>query len=67
MARRDEERSEALRSANGILTEAPGEATAYRQLVLDLAEAVAEAKGGVKPSETSAIDKLKQTLGASNS
>ena len=56
---------EALRSATSIVAEkAPDEAGAYRQLVLDVADAVAEAKGGVKPGETGAIDKLRTALGS---
>jgi hypothetical protein len=56
---------EALRSATAILAEkAPDDAAAYRQLVLDVAEAVAEAKGGVKPGETAAVDKIKEALGS---
>ena len=55
---------EALRSATAVLAaKAPDEVGAYRQLVLDVAESVAEAKGGVKPGETSAIDKIKEALG----
>ena len=33
--------------------------------MLGVAEAVAEAKGGVKHSETDAIDQIKEALGAS--
>jgi hypothetical protein len=55
---------EALRSATAILAaKAPDEAGAYRQLLLDVAEAVADAKGGVKPGETGAIDKITEALG----
>jgi len=54
----------ALRSASATLAaKAPDEAGAYRQLVLDVAEAVAEAKGGVKPGETAAIEAIKGALG----
>jgi hypothetical protein len=56
---------EALRSATAILAaKAPDEAGAYRQLVVDVADSVAVAKGGVKPGETSALDKIKQALAA---
>jgi len=56
---------EALRSATSILAaKAPDEARAYRQLVLDVAESVANAKGGLKPGETSALDKINEALGA---
>jgi hypothetical protein len=55
---------EALRSATAILAaKAPDEAAAYRQLVLDVADSVAEAKGGVKPGETGAIEKIRDALG----
>jgi hypothetical protein len=55
---------EALRSATAILAaKAPEEAAAYRQLVLDVAESVASAKGGVKPGETDATEKIKDALG----
>jgi hypothetical protein len=55
---------EALRSATAILAaKAPNEAGAYRQLVLDVADSVANAKGGVKPGETGAIEKIKEALG----
>ena len=55
---------EALRSASAILAaKAPEEAAAYRQLVLDVAESVASAKGGVKPGETDATEKIKDALG----
>jgi tellurite resistance protein len=55
---------DSLRSAVAILTaKAPDDLDAYRQLVLEVAEAVAEAKGGVKPTETDAIDQIKQALG----
>jgi hypothetical protein len=54
----------ALRSASEPLAaKAPDEADAYRQLVLGAAEAVAEAKGGVKPGETAAIEAIKAALG----
>ncbi len=53
-----------LRAANETLTaKAPDEAEAYRQLVLAVAETVAEAKGGVKPGETAALDKIREALG----
>ena len=46
-----------------LAAKAPDEADAYRQLVLGVAETVAEAKGGVKPGETAALDKIRATLG----
>jgi hypothetical protein len=57
---------EALRSATAILAaKAPDELEAYRQLVLDVAESVASAKGGVSPGETAVIEKIRDALGAS--
>ena len=57
---------QSLQTATGILsTKAPDDLDAYRRLVLGTAEAVAEAKGGVKPAETTAIDQIKEALGAS--
>ena len=53
----------ALRSALATLAaKAPDEVPAYKQLVFGVAETVAEAKGGVKPGETAAIEKIKGTL-----
>jgi hypothetical protein len=55
----------ALETAMAALAEkAPEEADAYRQLVLGVADAVAEAKGGVSDQETSALDKVRAALGA---
>jgi len=47
-----------------LATKAPDELDAYRRLVLDVATAAAEAKGGVKDEETEAIAKITQALGA---
>jgi hypothetical protein len=56
---------EAVRSATAIIAaKAPDEAGAYRQLVLDVADSVANAKGGLKPGETSALDKINEALGS---
>jgi tellurite resistance protein len=56
---------EALHSATTTLAaKAPDEADAYRRLVLEVAQAVAEAKGGVKDGETAAIQKIQEALGA---
>ena len=53
----------ALRSAVATLgAKAPDDAAAYKQLVLGVAETVAEAKGGVKPGETAAIAKIEEAL-----
>ena len=54
---------EALQAGLAALSaKAPDEADAYRQLVLDVAEAVAEAKGGVSEAETPALDRVKAAL-----
>jgi hypothetical protein len=64
-AKLEAETLEALRSAQAALAaKAPDEADAYRRLVLDVAQAVADAKGGLEPGETAAIEKLKEALGA---
>jgi hypothetical protein len=56
---------DALRSAAATLqAKAPDELAAYRQLVIGLAEHVASAKSGVKPSETDAITKIEEAVGA---
>jgi hypothetical protein len=49
-------------AARAIAEKAPDEIDAYRQLVLDVAEAVAGAKGGVKEGETDALDKIRAAL-----
>ncbi|MEP7225672.1 MAG: hypothetical protein ABI783_12030 [Actinomycetota bacterium] len=55
----------ALGAAVAVLGgKAPDELEAYRSLVLDVANAVAEAKGGVKDEETAAIAKITSALGA---
>jgi hypothetical protein len=55
----------ALRSAAAaVAAKAPDEADAYRQLVLGVAEQVAEAKGGKTPSEDAAIAKIGEALSA---
>lgn len=56
----------ALGAAVAVLGEkAPDELEAYRGLVLDVATAVAEAKGGVKDEERAAIERITSALGAS--
>jgi hypothetical protein len=53
----------ALRSAvTTLAAKAPDEVAAYRQLVLDLAQAVAAAKGGVTETETKVIDSVREAL-----
>jgi tellurite resistance protein len=55
----------ALTAAATMLGEkAPDELDAYRRLVLDVANAVAEAKGGVQEEETAAIAKITTAIGA---
>ena len=55
----------ALGAAVAVLSEkAPDELEAYRGLVLDVATAVAEAKGGVKDEERAAIGRITAALGA---
>src|SRR5262249_9379339 len=55
---------DALRSAVATLQEkAPDELAAYQELVIGIADQVAGAKTGVKPSETDAITKIKEALG----
>ena len=45
-------------------SKAPDEIENYRQLVVGVAEAVAEAKGGVSEAETAALAQVKDALGA---
>jgi hypothetical protein len=42
----------------------PEDLPAYRQLVLDVAESVAEAAKGVSPQENQALDRIRAALGA---
>ena len=46
-----------------LAQKAPDELEAYRTLVLDVANAVAEAKGGVKEEESAAIERITGALG----
>ena len=46
-----------------LAAKAPDDLDAYRQLVLGLAQAVADAKGGVTPVEASMIDTIRNALG----
>jgi hypothetical protein len=56
---------EALRSTLATLqAKAPDEVEPYRQLVLGMATAVAEAKGGVTPTEEAALQLIRDTLDA---
>ncbi len=55
---------QALGEAVTILSrKAPDEVEAYRELVLGVAEKVAEAKGGVRDEETAVIEKLRGAVG----
>jgi hypothetical protein len=55
----------ALEASVALLAEkAPDELAAYQALVLDVATAVAEAKGGVKDEEDAAIERIRDALGA---
>src|SRR5437763_13490408 len=49
-----------LRAAIAALaSKAPDDVETYRRLVLDVADRVANAKGGVAPNETAAIEKIR--------
>jgi tellurite resistance protein len=55
---------EALRSTVALLAaKAPDEVEPYRALVLGVAAAVAEAKGGVKPTEEAAVALIREAIG----
>ena len=54
-----------LEQAVAALTaKAPEELSAYKQLVLDVAQSVAEAAKGVSAQENSALDRIRAALGA---
>ncbi len=56
---------DALRSATATLqAKAPDGLAAYQELVIGVAEHAASAKTGIKPTETDAIAKIKEALGA---
>jgi hypothetical protein len=56
---------DALASSMATLSaKAPDDVDPYRALVLGIAQAVAEAKGGVTPVETSMIDEIRKAIGA---
>jgi hypothetical protein len=46
-------------------TKSPEDLPAYRQLVLDVAQSVAEAAKGVSPQENQALDRIRSALGSS--
>lgn len=55
--------TDALQSAVATLSaKAPDDLPAYRQLVLDVAESVAEAAKGVSADETQALDEIRSAL-----
>jgi hypothetical protein len=57
----------ALRQAVAVLeAKSPEDLPAYRQLVLEVAESVAEAAKGVSPQETDALDRIRAALGSSD-
>jgi hypothetical protein len=57
----------ALGGAVAVLNQkAPDELEPYRDFVLDVATAAAEAKGGVGSEETAAIERIKSALAASD-
>jgi hypothetical protein len=59
---------EALRSTVALLqAKAPDEVGPYRQLVLGIATAVAEAKGGVTATEEAAMQLIREALGSDES
>jgi len=56
----------ALQAAIAALeAKAPAELDAYRRTVLGVAQAVAEAKGGVTPVETGMLDEIRKAVGGS--
>jgi tellurite resistance protein len=62
-----DETIDALGASVALLgAKAPDELEAYRGLVLDVATAVAEAKGGVKDEERAAIERITSALGGAD-
>ena len=60
----EEETLAALRGAAAALqSKAPAETDAYRQFVVGVAEAVAQAADGVDPKESGVLDKIRSALG----
>ena len=63
----ERETLQAIRSGIATLeSKAPDEVDPYRRFVVDVAESVAEAAGGVASRETGAIDKIKDAVGGSS-
>ena len=55
-----------LEQAVAVLeAKSPEDLPAYRQLVLDVSESVAEAAKGVSPQENQALDRIRAALGSS--
>jgi tellurite resistance protein len=60
------ETMEALRSSIATLqAKSPADVDPYRELVLGVTQAVADAKGGVVPVETAMIEAIRESLGSS--
>jgi hypothetical protein len=56
-----------LQQAVAVLeAKSPEDLPAYRQLVLEVAESVAEAAKGVSPQESGALDQIRAALGSSS-
>jgi len=63
----EEETLESLHTALAALeSKAPDEVDDYRRLVHGVGEHVANAKGGLSPAETAAIEKVRDVLGSSS-
>jgi hypothetical protein len=60
---RDETMAALADSVDALRTKAPDELEPYRKLVLGAAEAVAEAKGGVRAPEQAMIDAIAKAVG----
>ena len=62
----EQETLAALEAAVGTLeSKAPGELDTYRALVLDVAQSVAQAKGGIREEETTAIERIRRAMASS--
>lgn len=60
----ESETLDALRRATDALaSKAPDELPGYRALVLEVADAVAQAKGGVQGEEATVIEKIREAVG----
>ena len=54
------------RAVAALEAKSPEDLPAYRQLVVDVAESVAEAAKGVSPPENEALDRIRAALGSSS-